>query len=102
MPDENDLLAKKARQEANKNNAPAIEADIDEDGKYNFQAKASRVIHSYRYTVKGDKEDEPDAPVFVRGQLTNNVRVRLYIPEPIRVAHLIASGVTRGESYGKA
>lgn len=24
------------------------------------------------------------------------------IPEPIRVAHLIASGITRGESYGKA
>ena len=24
------------------------------------------------------------------------------IPEPIRVAHLVASGITRGESYGKA
>jgi endonuclease V-like protein UPF0215 family len=24
------------------------------------------------------------------------------IPEPLRVAHLIASGITRGESYGKA
>jgi len=28
--------------------------------------------------------------------------IRGAIPEPIRVAHLIASGVTRGESYGKA
>lgn len=28
--------------------------------------------------------------------------IRGVIPEPIRVAHLIASGVTRGESYGKA
>jgi endonuclease V-like protein UPF0215 family len=28
--------------------------------------------------------------------------IRGVIPEPIRVAHIIASGVTRGESYGKA
>jgi len=28
--------------------------------------------------------------------------IRGAMPEPIRVAHLIASGVTRGESYGKA
>ena len=28
--------------------------------------------------------------------------IRGVIPEPIRIAHLIASGVIRGESYGKA
>jgi endonuclease V-like protein UPF0215 family len=28
--------------------------------------------------------------------------IRGVIPEPIRVAHLIASGLKRGESYGKA
>ena len=28
--------------------------------------------------------------------------IRGVIPEPIRIAHLIASGVSRGESYGKA
>jgi len=28
--------------------------------------------------------------------------IRGVIPEPIRVAHLIASGITRGESHGKA
>jgi endonuclease V-like protein UPF0215 family len=28
--------------------------------------------------------------------------IRGVIPEPIRVAHLIASGISRGESYGKA
>jgi len=28
--------------------------------------------------------------------------IRGVIPEPIRVAHIIASGVSRGESYGKA
>ncbi len=28
--------------------------------------------------------------------------IRGVIPEPIRVAHIIASGTTRGESYGKA
>ncbi|MEM0466053.1 MAG: DUF99 family protein [Candidatus Thermoplasmatota archaeon] len=28
--------------------------------------------------------------------------IRGVIPEPIRVAHIIASGITRGESYGKS
>lgn len=28
--------------------------------------------------------------------------IRGVIPEPIRIAHLIASGINRGESYGKA
>ena len=28
--------------------------------------------------------------------------IRGVVPEPIRVAHLIASGITRGESHGKA
>jgi endonuclease V-like protein UPF0215 family len=28
--------------------------------------------------------------------------IRGVVPEPIRVAHIIASGITRGESYGKA
>lgn len=28
--------------------------------------------------------------------------IRGVLPEPVRVAHLIASGITRGESYGKA
>lgn len=28
--------------------------------------------------------------------------IRGAIPEPIRIAHLIASGITKGESYGKA
>ena len=28
--------------------------------------------------------------------------IRGVIPEPIRMAHLIASGITKGESYGKA
>jgi hypothetical protein len=28
--------------------------------------------------------------------------IRGAIPEPIRIAHIIASGITRGESYGKA
>ena len=28
--------------------------------------------------------------------------IRGVVPEPIRVAHLIGSGITRGESYGKA
>lgn len=50
-------------------------------------------------------------PIFVKfaGINTNEVEeiiklstIRGVIPEPIRIAHLIASGITRGESYGKA
>ena len=35
-------------------------------------------------------------------EIINISTIRGVIPEPIRVAHLIASGVTKGESYGKA
>jgi endonuclease V-like protein UPF0215 family len=35
-------------------------------------------------------------------EIINISTIRGVIPEPIRVAHLIASGITRGESYGKA
>ncbi len=35
-------------------------------------------------------------------EILNIVCTRSYIPEPIRVAHLIASGVVKGESRGKA
>jgi len=35
-------------------------------------------------------------------ELINVSTIRGVIPEPVRVAHLIASGITRGESYGKA
>jgi hypothetical protein len=34
-------------------------------------------------------------------EIINISTIRGVIPEPIRVAHLIASGITRGESYGK-
>jgi endonuclease V-like protein UPF0215 family len=35
-------------------------------------------------------------------EIINLSTIRGVIPEPIRVAHIIASGITRGESYGKA
>ena len=35
-------------------------------------------------------------------EIINLSTIRGVIPEPIRVAHVIASGITRGESYGKA
>jgi len=35
-------------------------------------------------------------------EIINISTIRGVIPEPLRVAHLIASGITRGESYGKA
>jgi len=50
-------------------------------------------------------------PIYVKfvGLSTNEAKeiikistIRGVIPEPIRIAHLIASGITRGESYGKA
>jgi len=50
-------------------------------------------------------------PIFVKcaGMNINEAKeiikistIRGVIPEPIRMAHMIASGITRGESYGKA
>ena len=35
-------------------------------------------------------------------EIINLSTIRGVIPEPIRIAHVIASGITRGESYGKA
>jgi hypothetical protein len=35
-------------------------------------------------------------------EIINLSTIRGVIPEPIRIAHIIASGITRGESYGKA
>ena len=35
-------------------------------------------------------------------EIINLSTIRGAIPEPLRIAHLIASGITRGESYGKA
>jgi endonuclease V-like protein UPF0215 family len=35
-------------------------------------------------------------------EIINISTIRGVIPEPVRVAHLIASGLKRGESYGKA
>lgn len=35
-------------------------------------------------------------------EIINISTIRGVIPEPIRMAHLIASGIKRGESYGKA
>jgi len=35
-------------------------------------------------------------------EIINISTIRGVIPEPIRMAHIIASGITRGESYGKA
>ena len=35
-------------------------------------------------------------------EIINLSTIRGVIPEPLRVAHIIASGVIRGESYGKA
>jgi endonuclease V-like protein UPF0215 family len=53
----------------------------------------------------------PHKPIFVKfmGMELEDVRkiieqstIRGALPEPIRVAHLIASGITTGESYGRA
>ena len=35
-------------------------------------------------------------------EIINISTIRGVIPEPLRAAHLIASGITKGESYGKA
>lgn len=35
-------------------------------------------------------------------EIISRATIRGVLPEPLRVAHLIASGIVRGESYGKA
>ena len=58
-----------------------------------------------------NKVDTKHNPIYIKSiginldeakEIIKNSTIRGAIPEPIRVAHLIASGVTRGESYGKA
>jgi len=41
-------------------------------------------------------------PIDEAKEIIKSSTIRGVIPEPIRVAHIIASGITRGESYGKA
>ncbi len=41
-------------------------------------------------------------PIDEAKEIINISTIRGVIPEPIRMAHLIASGLKRGESYGKA
>jgi endonuclease V-like protein UPF0215 family len=68
-----------------------------------------------RWTIlqRGEMETIPTAhnPIFIKytglsleeaKEIINISTIRGVIPEPLRVAHLIASGITRGESYGKA
>lgn len=54
---------------------------------------------------------EPDNPVFIQyigicseeaGEIVRMTSTRSNIPEPLRVAHLIAGGIVLGESSGKA
>jgi uncharacterized protein len=60
---------------------------------------------------KLQKLTTPHNPIYIKcagvslsevKEIINISTIRGVIPEPIRVAHLIASGITRGESYGKA
>jgi endonuclease V-like protein UPF0215 family len=57
------------------------------------------------------KVDTPYNPIFVKcvgldikeaKAIIKLSTIRGVIPEPLRIAHLIASGIIRGESYGKA
>ncbi len=60
--------------------------------------------------VRTDKREE-EKPIFIQkkglekekaSELTKMISTRSRIPEPIRVSHLISTGIVRGESYGNA
>jgi len=69
--------------------------------------------HRYNLITEGELHEVKTKhnPIFVKfvglslseaKEIIKISTIRGVIPEPIRVAHLVASGITRGESYGKA
>ena len=57
--------------------------------------EAKQIVEEKRAEIVDSANEEAKAIIKVS-------TIRGVIPEPIRVAHLIASGITRGDSYGKA
>lgn len=65
--------------------------------KYNLIEKAGEVVKVNNIYIQYKGIDLEDAK-----KILDLTCTRSYIPEPIRIAHLIASGVVSGESKGKA
>ena len=81
--------------------AKALEKNFD-DWKERLELMSSGILHKLETSYN---------PIYVKcsgisideaKEIIKLSTIRGVIPEPIRVAHLIASGMKRGESYGKA
>jgi len=70
---------------------------INKKNKIKLIEKAGEVVKINRIYAQLKGISKKDAK-----EILDVVCTRSYIPEPVRVAHLIASGVVRGESKGKA
>lgn len=98
-------------------NLPVITITRDEPDfekiKYALQKNFGDWVERWNLMKKGElhRVKTSHNPIYVKcagisieeaKEIINLSTIRGVIPEPIRVAHLIASGITKGESYGKA
>jgi len=98
-------------------NLPVITVTRDEPNFKNIKTALKKNFEDWRDRLdlikngKLQKIKTSHNPIFVKyvgltldetKEIIKLSTIRGVVPEPIRVAHLIASGITRGESYGKA
>jgi len=80
----------------------ALENFEDFEKRWNCIKNAGKI---YEMELKKDKKLYYQFIGLEKDQVEKIIKlscVRSLIPEPLRVAHLIASGVVRGESHGRA
>jgi endonuclease V-like protein UPF0215 family len=70
---------------------------IKKESKYNLIEKAGEVHKIGKIFIQSVGISLEDAK-----EILNISCTRSFIPEPIRIAHIIASGIVKGESHGKA
>lgn len=100
-----------------KTNLPVITITRDKPDVKKIEEALKKYFSDWKkrlYLIKKDKLHKIETkhnPIYVKfvglnleetKEIIKISTIRGVIPEPIRVAHLIASGITRGESYGKA
>lgn len=101
----------------NNTNLPVITITRDKPDFENIKKALNKNFHDWEKRLsimkKGKLHEVKTShnPIFVKciglsiegaKEIIKLSTIRGVVPEPIRVAHLIASGITRGESYGKA
>ena len=72
------------------------------DWKYRWDLISNGELHEFKTRHNPIYSKFVGLSIYEAKEIIKLSTIRGVIPEPIRVAHLIASGITRGESYGKA